>query len=259
MSAPKLVLPTEVTAPSKHWINQRFLMPGQAGIGKSTFWSNDPNALFLDTEGNLTHLAVKKVAIRCWEDLQEVAALLYAEKAKNQLFPYSTLVIDTGDRMLSCCEEYVIGLAKEKFKAVADRINVLGDVPEGVGWANTTKLMMNALTKLDELPCALAIITHVKQTKVEEPTQKYDKETISLWGNVGVNLMGFVKHTMHLQAYYVGDALKRVVRTLPSKGIEAKSHGGLVPDRIEWKSADLKAEWLAFRALFDGEPGGTQG
>ena len=111
-------------------------------------------------------------------------------------------------------------------------------------------MVMTALDKLDQLPCALVLIAHVKQVKVEEPTQKYDKETVSLWGSIGTNVLGWVKHTLHIQAMHVGDTLKRYIRTLPSKGLESKSHGGIVPDRVEWRTQDLKEEWQTFRALF---------
>ena len=235
----------------ERWIDQRFLMIGQAGCGKSTFWANDPGALFADTEGNLTHLAVKRVAIRSWEDMQELGAMLFEQAAKPAPFPYSTIVIDTLDRLLTCAEEFVIGMAREKYTKMAGSINTIGDIPEGGGWANTNKLLMNALNKLDQLPCALVLIGHVKQDKVEEPTQKYDRETVSLWKGIGTSVLGFSKHTLHLQSFYVGDTLRRYIRTLPQKGLEAKSHGGLVKDKLEWLTPELKTEFAQFRALFD--------
>lgn len=250
MSASKLVLPTEAQAPSKRWIDQRFLMIGQAGSGKSTFWANDPGALFFDTEGNLTHLAVKRLSIRSWDDFRDAYAALYEANVAGK-FPYSTIVIDTADRWLAQAEEEVISRAKEKYKSSADKIFTIGDVPEGNGWSTTTKTIMLALDKLDQFPAAVVLIAHVKNVKVEEPTQKYDKETVSLWGGVGSNVLGFVKHTLHIQAMYTGDTLVRTVRTRPSKGLESKSHGGIVPDRMEWKSADLSAEFKTFRALFE--------
>lgn len=250
LESPRLVLPTTPTGPTKRWTEQRFLILGQAGIGKSTFLANDPKALFLDTEGNLTHLTCQRVGIRSWEDFRAAYEQLYQAAMANQ-FPYETLVIDTADRWLSHAEDEVIGWARTKYKgAVAENIRVIGDIPEGNGWANTTKLITTALNKLDELPAAIVLVAHVKQTKVEEPTQKYDKETISLWGNVGASLLGWVKHTLHLQAFYTGEQLRRYVRTLPSKGIESKSHGGIVPDKLEWRTHDLKEEWAHFRGLF---------
>lgn len=248
---PRLVLPTTPTAPTKFWTDQRILMVGQAGVGKSSFWANDPDAFFIDTEGNLSHLNVKKLACRSWEDFRTIYELLYTKAAEGS-FPYKTLVIDTADRWLALAEEEVIARAREKYSAaVAAKIFTIGDIPEGNGWAQTTKMVMMALDKLDQLPVALVLIAHVKQVKVKEPTQEYDKETVSLWGGVGSNVLGWVKHTCHLQAMYTGDVLRRYVRTLPSKGLESKSHGGIIPDKLEWKSADLKAEWMAFRSLFD--------
>ena len=255
---PRLVLPTEPTLPTKRWEDQRFLLIGQAGVGKSTWVANDPDAFFIDTEGNLSHLGVKRLPCRSWDDFRAIYEALYA-KATEGAFPYKTIVIDTADRWLALAEEEVIGRAREKYSAaVAAKIFTIGDIPEGNGWAQTTKLIMTALDKLDQFPAALMLIAHVKQTKVEEPTQKYDKETVSLWGGVGNNVLGWVKHTLHIQAMYTGDTLQRWIRTLPSKGLESKSHGGLVPDKMKWQTADLKAEWTAFRSLFtEGTPGGN--
>ena len=250
-ASPRLVLPTEPSVISKQWRQQKFLLIGQAGIGKSTLLSNDPDAFFIDTEGNLNHLAVKKLPCRSWEDFREIYAMLVEAQAQGT-FPYKTIVLDTTDRWLALAEEEVIQRAKERYRgAVADKIFTIGDIPEGNGWSNTTKLVMTALTKLNQLPAALWLVAHVKQTKVEEPTQKYDKETVSLWGGVGTNVLGWVQHTLHLQAFYAGDTLKRIVRTLPSKGLESKSHGGVIPDRWEWKTAELKEEWAQLRGWFD--------
>ena len=249
--APRLVLPVVPSVPTKVWEEQRVLLIGQAGTGKSTFLSNDPDALFIDTEGNLSHLGVKKVPCRSWGDFRTIYEALYA-KAAEGAFPYKTLVIDTADRWLALAEEEVIGRAREKYNpTVAAKIFTIGDIPEGNGWAQTTKLIMVALDKLDQLPAALVLVAHVKQVKVEEPTSKYDKETISLWGGVGSNVLGWVKHTLHLQAFWTGDVLHRYVRTLPQKGLEAKSHGAIVQDRLEWTTQDLRKEWETFRKLFD--------
>jgi len=249
--APKLVLPTEAAIPTKLWGLQRFLMIGQAGCGKSTFWANDPNALFLDTEGNISHLAVKSLRIRSWEDFRNVYGLLYQANT-NGAFPYSTIVVDTGDALLALAEEDTIQWARTFYKGdVRDRIFTIGDIPEGNGWGRTSKALMTAFRKLDEFPAALVIIAHLKNVKVKEPTAEYDKETVSFWGNTATQVLGWVKHTMHLKATYVGSQLTRRVCTLPSRGLESKSHGGIVPDGMKWESADLKQEWEQFRGLFE--------
>ena len=244
---PKMVLPTEISLPSKVWGSQRFLTISQAGVGKSTFWSNDPGAFFIDTEGNLNHLGVKKLPCRSWEDFRSIYGLLY-EAAQTGKYPYTTLVIDTIDRLLSRAEEEVIIQAKDKYPKA--EIYTIGDVPKGNGWAKVTTLMDTALHAMDQLPSALVLISHPKSVQMDEPTGKYDKETICLWGQVGTKVLGFAQHTLQVQAMYAGDQLVRIVRSLPSKGLEAKSHGGIVPDRMEWKSRDLKAEFEVFRALF---------
>ena len=127
----KKELPLEVIAPSKDWKKQKILMLGQAGTGKSSFWAQDPATFFFDCEGNLNHLPVKRIRCACWDDVREVFGLLTQMKPMQ----YTTIVVDPIDRLISYAIEETIWWAKQKYSdKVAEKINTIGDIPEGNGW-----------------------------------------------------------------------------------------------------------------------------
>ena len=241
-------LPTQRTEVDRRWVSQKLLMLGQAGVGKSSFFACDPHALFLDCDHNLHHLQVYSIPIWSWDDLRETYVQLAEQAAKKEPFPYSTIVLDTLDKALAYCEEDVIQRARERFKK--QEIYALSDVPEGAGWSNTTKAFLQLLDKLAGLPVAFAGVSHTQVKRVEEPLQKYDREAISLWGQVGTKTTYFVNHILHVQAYHQGDRLVRKVYTLPRKEMEAKSHGAVIPDGWEMQP-NMMANWVAVRNLFE--------
>ncbi len=245
----KLTLPMEASAPSRVWRNQRICIIGAAGIGKSGLLANDPNALFINCEGNLGHLAVKQLPCRSWDDAREIYGLLMAANSNGAPFPYDAIVVDTVDKLVDYAEEDVVMQARKKFLKV--EINNVGDVPEGAGWARLSKSVMSFLECLDSLPAAIIVITHPKVVKIDPAAgAKYDKETVSLFPSIANRLLGWSHHNLHIQSNWVGKDLSRVVRTLPDKGIEGKSHGGVVPDLWRWETRDLATEYKYLRSLF---------
>ncbi|MBR5990971.1 MAG: ATP-binding protein, partial [Bacilli bacterium] len=76
---------------------------GAEGIGKSTFASQFPNTLFLDTEGGTSSLPVRRV--KCgdsWEYLLSCVEEVIKDPSICQ-----TLVVDTADWAESLCSKYV--------------------------------------------------------------------------------------------------------------------------------------------------------
>ena len=246
--ASKWVLPATASEPTKAWVKQKFLMIGAGKIGKSSFWAQDEGAFFIETEPGLNHLAVRKLPCRSWDDLREIYAVLY-EAYKAGLFPYQTLVIDTIDRLISYSQEECVQRAKVKFSKMAEQINTIGDIPEGVGWFWSTQMVDNMLTKLSEFPSALVLIGHVQNKEVKEPTRVIHKDTINIGGQMGTGLLGWPDHTLHWRTRMRGEAIERCLRTKPSEELEAGSRGNIVPDgfRID---GDLKAAYGKFRSLF---------
>ena len=249
MDGMSIALPTVKSPPSKRWQDQKFITLGQAKIGKSDFWSQGDRTLFLEFEPGLNHLTCMRLPIRSWEEFTEVLGELYKAYQANK-FPYDTLVIDTLDRMLDLGNEYIVDRAKEKYKAdVADKIETIGDIPNGAGWYNATSLIRITLSKMKAFPAALVLIGHTKQEKLKDGTREYTKQTINIGGQMGAVLLGWPDHTLHWKSREVGDKLERNIRTKPSEALEAGSRGNIVPDgfRID---GEMKVAYGKFRALF---------
>lgn len=245
MTTQAISLPTVRSEVDKRWISQKIGMIGPPGIGKSKFWSFC-NGLYIQTEAGLNHLSVMKVPVRSWEDFRQLyTALIQAHQAGK--LTYDTIIIDTIDKFIDLAHQEVIERGRNKFKGI--EINVIGDIPNGAGWAWAQDLVENALGKLDELPCAVVYIGHLETKEVKEPTRSIHKQTISVGGKMGGMLTAWPDHFLNVNAAYSGNELKRIVRTLPSQTIEAKSREGMVKDGTVWSSND-KENWENFRKLF---------
>lgn len=249
-----MTLPLEATASSKKWIEQRFLMIGAGKSGKSSWWSWGDKTFFFDFEGGLKHLSVKKLPCRSWDDFIEVCRELYIA-FKDGKFPYDTGVIDTYDRMVDMASEQVVELAKKRYAKAVDKgleINVIGDVPEGVGWDMRTQLVSNAVNKLADLPWALVLISHVNTREITDGQRKINKDTISVGGQTGTKIIHWADHTLHVKASMNGSEIVRVIRTKPMDVLEAGSRGNVVPDGFRMENGEKEREsYLRFRQLFD--------
>lgn len=241
-----LTLPTVRSEVDRRWISQKFGMIGPPGIGKSKFWSFC-NGLFIQTESGLNHLKVMKQPCKSWDEFKEIYSALMFLNQKGS-FPYDTIIIDTIDKFVDLAQAEVVERGRAKFKGID--INVIGDIPNGAGWAWSMDLVENALAKLDELPCAVAYVGHLEMKEVKEPTRSIHKQTISIGGKMGGMLTAWPDHLLNITNQYVGSESKRVVRTLPTQTIEAKSREGAVPDNWQWEKDDSK-NWEKFKALFN--------
>lgn len=241
-----IIIPTTKSEVNTNFTSQRFGMLGLAGIGKSEFWAQDENALFLNTEGGLNALKVYSIPIRSWQDLREAYGALKASADEGK-FPYSVIVIDTIDRLIDYAQEEAVNRAKDFYKKM--EINTIGDIPNGAGWFKQKEMVMSFLSKLELLPCAIAYIAHLDIKRIKETTGEYDKATISVGGSLGDDLLAFTDHTLHIESHRIGDRIQRVVYTIPTQSREAKSRGGMIPSGMKWGD-DTKSNYAEFRKLF---------
>ena len=191
-----------------------------------------------------------KVTCRSWADIRDTYLELYNAN-KDGKFPYDTVVIDTGDRLVKFAAEEVITRAKEKYKKeIADAINTLGDVPNGNGWYLNTELVSNVLAKFEAFPAAVVVIAHTDKKEIKSPTTSIHKDTISIGGQTGTNMLYWADHVIHVRARQVGDEIQRNLRTMPTDTIEAGSRGKMIPDGLVWSKDPVK-NYAEFRKLFD--------
>lgn len=239
-------LPTEKSKINKDFKSQKFLMLGSAGIGKSCFWAQEPKALFIETESGLNALEVFKLPIRSWNDLREAYGALKASSDSGK-FPYDLIVIDTVDRLVDFAQEEVVNRAKEFYKKID--INVISDIPNGAGWYKLKEMTMGFFNKLELLPCAVACVAHSDIKRIKEPTAEFDKNTISIGGQLGDDILAWSDHTVNIEAHMMGDRLQRIVHTMPTQSREAKSRGSMIPDNMKWGDS-MVDNYKAFRGLF---------
>ena len=241
-------LPTKSSGIDKKFSSQTFGMLGSPGCGKSEFWAQQEDALFLDCEGGLNFLDVMSIPIRSMNDLREAFGELI--KAKEN-FPYKLVVIDTLDRVVNYLDEDILNWARQKFSKSADNIISIRDVAEGGGWDLRRERLMKMMLQFQALPCAVAYISHSEAKREKGADGKENiRKTISISGKLGGDVLGWTNHVLHVQNSYMGEKSIRRVRTIPTSSLEAKSRGGVIPDGVVW-GTDPKVNYDEFRKLFD--------
>lgn len=242
-----VTLPTERSGTSKKWEDQKFLLIGPAGVGKSDFFQHAKNPLYIEAEPGLNFISACKVPCRSWEDVGEIFKAFKEAQAK---WSWDIVVVDTIDRVVDYATQAVIEMGKAKWPQ--KDIQSLSDWPGmGGGWASREALVKKFLSALERLPCAVALIGHLETKQIEEDGQSaYHKSTISIGGKVGGDILAWADHTLHVDARLVGDTLRRTIYTKPTKSREAKSRGGVVKDGWTW-SDDSKANFDKLREQFN--------
>ncbi len=135
-----VTLPTTKTKPTTDLAKQSILLYGVPKLGKSSFASQFPEAMFFECEPGLNHLEVFKVPTYSWEAFLEACKLL-AKGDHN----FKTLVIDTVDNAFKMCSDYV---------CAKHGIEYEGDMGHGKGWALVKNEWHRVLTRLASLPMA---------------------------------------------------------------------------------------------------------
>lgn len=228
--------------------SQKIGMLGQSGIGKSDFFAQEDKAFFIEAEAGLNFISCYKMPARTWNDLREIYGVLKEAETSGK-FPYTIIVIDTIDKIVDLAEDEIVKRGKEFYTKIANEINTISDLPNGAGWNKTRELVMNFMSKLEQLPCAVAFISHLSIKRIEDGVRKYDKSTISLWTGIGNDMLAWADHIMNVEAHMMGDKLIRTIYTKPTQSREAKSRGGVVTDGLKW-SDSAKENWGQFRGLF---------
>jgi len=240
-------LQTEVTEARAVWNQQKFLMIGASGIGKSDFWRHADGVAYIQSEAGLEFISAIKNPVKSWADVHNLMAALM-DAYKNNKFPYKCIVVDTIDRIVDYATDEAINWGRTKF--TKQDIRVVGDIPNGAGWDVRRGLVDKFLRGLEVFPCAIALVGHLEVRKIEEDNvQAYDKNTISIGGKIGADILAWSDHTLHVKSRMQGDQLKRVVYTKPTTSREAKSRGGIIKDGWVWVD-DSKANFDYLRSLF---------
>ena len=220
---------------------QKAVIYGPEGVGKSTFASQTPSPVFLDTEGGTHHLDVIRLdAASSWEEITAAVAQL-----ANAQHPFKTLVIDTADWLEKRLAEHLCR------KANKDSIEDFG---YGKGWVLLTEEFARFLNSLDALLARgmnVVFLAHSTVKKFEAPDQagSYDRFELKLSKSVApllkewADLVLFANYVTRIAEKDSGKTRgvggkERVLYATHTAAYDAKNRHGL-PDKLPFSMEAL--------------------
>lgn len=221
-------IPTEKTRVTTALGDQVITLYGSPKIGKSTFASQFPDALFLATEPGLNHLEVYQVPIKDWPEFQQVCAVVAKDPRQVK-----TLVIDTVDILYDHVKAHVCGL---------NNIQHPSDMSYGKGFSMVNGEFRRVLAKLGTLrtkgggKMGLVIISHAKEIEVDTRTGKQLRWAPTLPASARNIVEGMSDLLLFADVEADGS---RVIRTKPSPGWVAGDRTGRLPETMPLDHAAL--------------------
>lgn len=204
---------------------------GPPKIGKTTFGSQFPAALFLLTEDGAKHLHVKAWRVRNWQEFCGKVDLI--EKNIKDC-PFQNVIIDTVDNLSDMCTEFTCGKL-----GVAD----LTDAEWGKGFAAFTREFKKQVNRLVRLGLGVGFISHAeeKTVKADSITNPYAPGKANEKGEVSITVptmekrvrkfvLGLVDMILYMTVRGKGTKIERVIYTKPTLSFEAGDRTGRLPE-----------------------------
>ena len=221
----------------------KVVLYGPEGIGKSTFASQFPDPVFIDTEGGTKRLNVARLpAPSSWQMLLDEVA----EVARGGV-PCGTLVIDTADWAERLCIEAVC--ARFKVKGIED-------FGYGKGYTYAKEEFAHLLDALEEVLTAgkhVVVTAHAQISRFEQPDAvgSYDRWTMKTSKQVApllrewCDMLLFANYKTVVEKAGTGQNAKnkasggkRVLYTTHNPCWDAKNRFGL-PDEVPFEFASI--------------------
>lgn len=216
---------------------KKVVLYGPEGIGKSTFASQFPDPVFIDTEGSTTSMDVARIEPLSWTELlSDIREIVNG----NVDVPCKTIVIDTADWAEKMCADHVC--AQNRWDSISSPGYGSG---YRVAWEEFGKLL-NLLSEATDKGFNVVITAHAAMRKFEQPDEagSYDRWELKLQNSPKSNICAIVKEwaDMVLFANYKTIVVKidgknkvqggnRVMYTSHHACWDAKNRFGL-PDEI---------------------------
>lgn len=223
----------------------KVVLYGPEGIGKSTFASQFPDPVFIDTEGGTKRLNVARLpAPTSWQMLMDEVA----EVARGNV-PCGTLVIDTADWAERLCIETVC--ARFKVKGIED-------FGYGKGYTYAKEEFARLLDALGDVLAAgkhVVVTAHAQISRFEQPDAvgSYDRWTMKTSKQVApllrewCDMLLFANYKTVVEKAGAGanaknkaSGGKRVLYTTHNPCWDAKNRFGL-PDEVPFEFASIAA------------------
>ena len=224
---------------------KKIVIYGPEGIGKSTFASQFPDPLFIDTEGGTSNLDVRRIKCnKSWDELISVVKEIYEN-------PHicKTVVLDTADWSESLC----INAVCDKY-----RKNNIEDFGYGKGYTylvDEYAKLLSLLDQLIEVGINVVVTAHSKLKKFELPEEQgaFDRYEMKLSRQVAplikewsdalffVNYKIYIVTTENNKRKAQGG--KRVLYTTHNPTYDAKNRFDL--------SEELELDFTSIKHLFE--------
>ena len=165
---------------------KKVVLYGPEGIGKSTFASQFPDPVFLDTEGSTASMDVARIEPLSWmELLSDVREIING----NIDVPCKTIVIDTADWAEKMCADHVC--AQNHWDSISSPGYGTG---YRVAWEEFGKLL-NLLSEAADKGFNIVITAHAMMRKFEQPDEagSYDRWEMKLQNSPKSNICATVK------------------------------------------------------------------
>lgn len=230
------MLPTEKTKAIKDFAQIILLIYGITKIGKSTFASHFPGALFLATEPGLDHLETYQIPIKTWRELLQACREIAEGKHE-----FKTIIIDTIDSAYRLCADHILEQRKVEHES---------DMPHGKAYDMIEMEFHRVMYRLAKLPYGLIMISHSEEKEIETDTGKtYIRTVPSLqkrgWKVVSKLVSNIVFATTINTADSEGKRREqRVIMTRPNSAYIA---GG----RHDIKDAIIPLNFESFKQAFE--------
>ena len=143
---------------SKDLKGKYILMYGAAKVGKTTFASKIPKALFFSFEPGTNALNnISAVTITSWREVRQYVKQMERQDVKDA---FDFCVFDTVDIAYDLCEQYI---------CAANNVNTIGDLPYGKGYDLLKKEFSSTLRKIAQLGYGLFFISHSQEKTIKNP------------------------------------------------------------------------------------------
>ena len=213
----------------------RCTLYGIEGVGKTTFASMFPNAVFIDVEDGSSHYDVARLPKpRDWTML-----LNEIDSVSHNPDEVGTLVIDTADAAENMCVDYIISKYQK---------SSMEDWAYQAGWRYVHEEFGNFIAKLNqciEAGINVVVIAHAVIIKFEQPDEQgaYDRYELKLHKGKSTNNAALLKEWSDLLLFanfktdvmrdektkkvYASGGTKRVMFTQRRAAYDAKNRFGL--------------------------------
>lgn len=139
---------------------QKVVLYGVEGIGKSTFASQFPSPIFIDTEGSTANMNVHRMdKPTSWQMLMDEVTYI------KQTHMCDTLIIDTADWAETLANQAV---------CARNSINSIEDLGYGKGYTMVKEdfgKLLNSLSELTDLGINVVVTAHADIKKFEKPDE----------------------------------------------------------------------------------------